>query len=226
MGRRAAIFTKPIIRENGVLVLLLGLCPALAVSTMAENAVGMGAVTTFVLLCSNTVVSLIKKAIPNKVRIPCYIVLIATFTVLAEMIVEAFAYSLYQSLGIFLPLVAFNCIIFARAEIFASKNRLVDSMIDAIGSGLGFTFALLAIASIREILGSGQFFGLDIPWLVDNNALIFSLAPGGFIVFALVLALVNKLTKGKALQQGQAKDCEGCASAIACGKHRLIGGVE
>jgi len=222
--KKSEIFTKPLIKENPVLILLLGLCPALAVSTMAENAIGMGAVTTFVLLCSNTVVSLMKKAIPNKVRIPCYIVMIAMFTVVAEMIVEAYAYPLYLSLGIFLPLVAFNCIIFGRAEVFASKNKLLPSIIDALGTGAGFTLALLAIASIREILGSGQWFGMDIPWLIDNTTMIFALAPGGFLVFAFLIALVNKATKGRALKQSES-GCAGCASAVACGKHlRMEGG--
>jgi electron transport complex protein RnfE len=219
------ILKRPIFKDNAVMVLLLGLCPALAVSTMAENAIGMGAATTFVLLGSNIVVSLIRKAIPNKVRIPCFIVLIATFTVLAEMLVEAFAYSLYQSLGIFLPLIAVNCVIFARAEVFASKNGTFDSIVDALGSGIGFTAALLLIASFREILGSGQWFGLNIPWLSDNSITIFTLAPGGFIVFACLIAAVNKISKGRALKMNET-GCDGCASAIVCGKHRRMGGDE
>jgi len=144
------ILTRGIIKENPVLVLVLGLCPALAVSTQAENAIGMGLATTFVLLGSNIVISLLRKIIPGRTRIPCYIVLIASFTVLAKMAIEAYAYTLYQSLGIFLPLIAVNCIIFARAEMFANRNNAVDSILDAIGSGVGFTIALLAIASIRE----------------------------------------------------------------------------
>jgi len=215
--KKRETLTKGILKENPVLVLLLGLCPALAVSTQAENAIGMGAATTFVLLGSNIVVSILRNVIPNKVRIPCYIVLIATFTVLAEMAVEAFAYTLYQSLGIFLPLIAVNCIIFARAEIFASKNKLFPSILDAFGTGIGFTLALLAIASVREIFGSGSWFGLSLPWLADNSAMIFTLAPGGFIVFACLIALVNKLTKGKALA-GKELGCDRCPSAATCGK--------
>jgi len=142
--------------------------------------------------------------------------MIASFTVLAQMAIEAFAYTLYQSLGIFLPLIAVNCIIFARAEMFASKHKTLDSILDALGSGMGFTLALLAIASVREILGSGSWFGLDLPWLSENNALIFTLAPGGFIVFACLLAAVNKITKGRAAKNEVG--CAGCPSAAACGK--------
>ena len=214
--KKTDILTRGIIKENPVLVLLLGLCPSLAVSTQAENAIGMGAATTFVLLGSNIVISLLRKIIPDKVRIPSYIILIASFTVLAKMAIEAYAYSLYQSLGIFLPLITVNCIILARAEMFASKNNIPDSILDALGFGTGFTLALLAIASVREILGSGTWFGMAIPWLSENNALIFTLAPGGFIVLACVLALVNKISKGKGT--GKEHDCAGCPSAVACGK--------
>ena len=214
--KKTDILTRGIIRENPVLVLLLGLCPTLAVTTQAENAIGMGAATTFVLLSSNIVISLLRKIIPDKVRIPCYIVLIASFTVLAKMAIEAYAYSLYQALGIYLPLITVNCIILARAEMFANRNNTLDSILDALGFGAGFTLAILAIASIREILGSGSWFGMAIPWLSENNALIFSLPPGGFIVFACVLALVNKLTKGKGARNESG--CKGCPSAKACGK--------
>ena len=214
--KKTDILTRGIIKENPVLVLLLGLCPSLAVSTQAENAIGMGAATTFVLLGSNIVISLLRKIIPDKVRIPSYIILIASFTVLAKMAIEAYAYSLYQSLGIFLPLITVNCIILARAEMFASKNNILDSILDALGFGAGFTLALLAIASVREILGSGTWFGMAIPWLSENNALIFTLAPGGFIVLACVLALVNKISKGKGTRKEH--DCAGCPSAAACGK--------
>jgi len=223
--KKTDIIKKAIFKENAVLILLLGLCPTLAVSTMAENAIGMGAATTFVLLGSNLVVSLLRKVIPNKVRIPCYIVLIASFTVVAEMAVEAFAYALYQSLGVFLSLIAVNCIIFARAEIFASKNRPLDSVVDAIGTGAGFTLALLAIASVREILGSGQWFGMDLPWLSENYASIFGLAPGGFIVFACLIATVNKITKNRVDKRAEF-GCGSCPSAIVCGKRFGNGGDE
>ena len=222
MGKRE-ILTRGILKENPVLVLVLGLCPTLAVSTLAENAIGMGLATTFVLLGSNVVISLLRKIIPDKVRIPCYIVLIASFTVLAEMAIEAYAYPLYQSLGIFLPLIAVNCIIFARAEMFANRNNTLDSILDALGSGAGFTLALLAIATIREILGSGKWFGLAIPWISDNYIFIFELAPGGFIVLACLLAVVNKLSGNKNRKE---HDCAACPSAAACGKAALKGGAE
>jgi len=214
--KKKEILMRGIIKENPVLVLVLGLCPALAVSTQAENALGMGIATTFVLLGSNIVISLLRNIIPGKTRIPCYIVLIASFTVLIKMVIEAYAYTLYQSLGIFLPLIAVNCIIFARAEMFANRNTAIDSILDALGSGLGFTIALLAIASIREIFGSGTFFGLALPWLADNNTMIFTLAPGGFIVFACLLAVVNKVSKSQNTRKDF--DCKGCPSAAACGK--------
>ena len=215
------IFSRGIIKENPVLVLVLGLCPALAVSTQAENAVGMGLATTFVLLGSNVVISLLKNIIPGRTRIPCYIVLIASFTVLVKMAIEAYAYPLYQALGIFLPLIAVNCVIFARAEMFANRNKVIDSVLDALGSGLGFTLALLAIATIREIFGSGTWFGIALPWLIDNNIMIFTLAPGGFIVFAFLLALVNRLSRA----YGDSKEpgCKGCPSADACGMCAMSG---
>jgi len=216
MMTKKDILTRGIIKENPVLVLVLGLCPALAVSTQAENAIGMGLATTFVLLGSNIVISLLRNIIPGRTRIPCYIVLIASFTVLAKMAIEAYAYPLYQSLGIFLPLIAVNCIIFARAEMFASKHNVLDSILDALGSGIGFTLALLAIASVREILGSGTWFGLEIPWLINNNAMIFTLAPGGFIVFACLLALVNKVLKDRRIKREH--NCATCPAAEACGK--------
>jgi len=205
------IITRGVIKENPVLVLALGLCPALAVSTQAENAIGLGLATTFVLLGSNLVISLLRKIIPGRIRIPCYIVLIASFTVLAKMAIEAYAYSLYLSLGIFLPLIAVNCIIFARAEMFANRNSPLDSIFDAVGTGLGFTLALLMIASIREILGSGTWFGIAIPWLSENSAMIFTTAPGGFIVFACLLAAGNKLSKKWGVQEEH--DCANCPSA-------------
>ena len=214
---KLSILTKGILKENPVLVLLLGTCPALAVSTQAENAIGMGAATMFVLLGSNILVSLLRNIIPDKVRIPCFIVFIASFTTIAEMLVDAFSYSLYQSLGIFLPLITVNCTILARAEMFASKNGVRDSVLDALGSGVGFTLALLAIATIREILGAGSWFGIALPWLKDNSAAIFTLAPGGFLVYAFLIAIINKVTKNR---PGKKQDfsCETCPSAVACGK--------
>ena len=214
---KLSIVVNGLVRENPVLVLVLGICPTLAVSTQVENALGMGIATTFVFLGSNVAISLLRKIIPDTVRIPCYIVLIAGFATLVQMAVEAYAYTLYQSLGIYLPLIAVNCIVFGRAEMFANKNTVPDSALDAIGMGSGFTLALVVIASIREIFGSGTWFGFKLPVLVDNNIEVFSLAPGGFIVFGLVIAAVNKISGGKALNH-QGIDCAGCLSAAACGK--------
>ena len=208
---------KGLIRENPVLVLVLGTCPTLAVTSSVLNALGMGVAATVVLLCSNMAISALRKVIPDKVRIPCYIVLIAGFVTMVEMLMHAFTPELYESLGIFLSLIVVNCIILGRAEMYASKNTVLDSAIDAVGMGLGFTLALFAMASIREIFGNGSFFGLPIPFLSENPISILTLAPGGFFVFGCLIALVNKLTKGKA-RGGKNFSCQGCPSAFLCGK--------
>ncbi|MCL2175836.1 MAG: electron transport complex subunit E [Treponema sp.] len=217
MNKKLSILYNGIIKENPVLVLILGICPALAVSTQTNTAVGMGLATTFVLLGSNIAISLLRKSIPNKVRIPCYIVLIAGFTTVVQMVVEAYAYSLYLALGIFLPLIAVNCIVFARAEMFANKNNVLDSAIDAIGMGAGFTLALFLIASIREIFGSGTWFGIKLPVLNGNSIEAFTLAPGGFIAFGLLIAIINKVSKGKAIKRGDF-GCDACPSKAVCSK--------
>ena len=224
MNDKLKIVSGGVFRENPVLVLALGTCPALAVSTQAGNAVGMGIAATAVLLGSNVVISLLRNIIPDKVRIPCYIVLIAGFVTLAQMIVEAYAFSLYEALGIFLPLIVVNCIILGRAEMYANKNSVVDSALDAIGMGLGFTLALLAIATLREVFGSGSWFGMGIPWLKDNNISIFTMAPGGFIIFGVMIAVVNKFLnkKDRKVELG----CSSCPAVAACGKTRGEGGAE
>jgi electron transport complex protein RnfE len=214
---KLSILTKGIIKENPVLVLVLGTCPTLAVTTQASNAIGMGVAFTLVLICSNVVISLLRNIISDKVRIPCYIVLIAGFVTVVEMVMDAFAYSLYESLGIYLSLIVVNCIILGRAEMFANKNRPFDSFLDAVGMGIGFTLTLLAMASIREIFGSGTWFGMPVPVLADNNISIMTMAPGGFFVFACLIALVNKISKGKAIKKKEF-GCAGCPSAAACGK--------
>lgn len=210
-----SVLTKGIIKENPVLVLILGTCPTLAVTTMASNGIGMGLAATFVLVCSNIVISLLKNVIPDKVRIPCYIVIIAGFVTLLSSLMEAFFPDLYSSLGLFLQLIVVNCIILGRAEMFASKNGILASALDGLGMGLGFTLALLIIGSIREILGSGALFGITLTANLFSPISIFILAPGGFLIYGLVIAAVNKLTKGKAIKK---KDfgCEGCANASAC----------
>ncbi|MDR1821348.1 MAG: electron transport complex subunit E [Oscillospiraceae bacterium] len=205
--------TKGIIKENPVLVIVLGTCPTLAVSTQASNAIGMGIAATFVLICSNLVISLLRNIIPDKVRIPCYVVLIAGFVSLVQLLLEAYAYSLYEALGIYLPLIVVNCIILGRAEMFANKNKPLDSVLDGIGMGLGFTLTLFVMASIREILGSGTFFGAKIPWLSSNGISVLTMAPGGFIVFGALMALVNRILRKKPPKD---RDCESCALAGSC----------
>lgn len=213
-SKKMNILTAGIIRDNPVLVLLLGTCPTLAVSTSATNALGMGAASTFVLIGSNIVIALLKNIIPNKVRIPCYIVVIAGFVTLVQMVLHAFVPALYDALGLFLPLIVVNCIILGRAEAFASKNSVIDSLLDAIGMGIGFTLALFLIGSIREIIGFGTFFGISLGENFQTISII-GLAPGGFFVYGCIIALLNKLTKGKGVKR-KSYDCESCASCGAC----------
>jgi electron transport complex protein RnfE len=205
------------LRENPVLVLVLGTCPTLAISTQASNAVGMGLAATFVLICSNAVISALRNIIPDKVRIPCYIVLIAGFVTVVQMVLEAYAHSLFEALGIYLPLIVVNCIILGRAEMFANKNRVIDSALDGLGMGIGFTLTLLVMASIREVLGSGTWFGIAIPWLSDNGISVLTMAPGGFIVFGCLIALVNKILGRKQSPENESY-CAGCPSADTCGR--------
>ena len=214
---KLSILTNGIIKENPVLVLVLGTCPTLATTTSAINAVGMGITATVVLIFSNLFISLLKNIIPDKVRIPCYIVVIAGFVTIVEMVVHAYALDLYNALGVFLPLIVVNCIIFGRAEMFASKNSPIDSVLDGVGMGLGFTLTLFMMGGIRELLGSGSIFGIQV-W--GSPIGIFSQAPGGFIVFGCLVALVGVITKGKAIKK---KDfsCEGCPSAAFCGQAQL-----
>ena len=215
-------FLKGLIKENPVLVLVLGTCPTLAISTKISNAIGMGLAATVVLICSNMAVSALRKVISDKVRIPCYIVLIAGFVTVVSMILNAYANTLYEALGIYLSLIVVNCIILGRAEMYANKHGVIDSAIDAAGMGLGFTLALVLMALIRETLGSGTFLGYEIPILIDNHISILSAAPGGFFVFGCLIALVNKISKRKAIKK---KDfsCSNCPSASICGKKGCVG---
>ncbi len=215
MNNKLKILTNGIIKENPVLVLVLGTCPALAVTNNTINGVGMGIAATFVLICSNMVISLLKKTIPDKVRIPCYIVVIAGFVTVVELLLEAYMKSLYDALGIFLPLIVVNCIILGRAEMFANKNSVFDSMLDGIGMGLGFTLALFIMGSIREILGVGTFCNIPIPWLADNPISILAQAPGGFFVYGFIIAMLNKVSHGKAVKR-KSFDCESCPSHAGC----------
>ena len=187
---KLSILTKGFFRENPTLILVLGCCPTLAVTTSVTNALGMGAATTFVLLMSNMLISALKNVIPDKVRIPSYIVIIATFVSMIDLLIQGFLPSLSASLGVFIPLIVVNCIVLGRAEAFANKNTVFDSLLDGLGMGIGFTIALTLIGGIREILGAGSFLGYQfIP--SEYNMLIFVLAPGAFIVFGFVMAAVR-----------------------------------
>ncbi len=184
-------FTKGFIQENPVFVLFLGLCPVLGVTTSAINGMGMGLATTFVLLMSNIVVSTVKNFIPDKVRIPAFIVIIASFVTIVELTMQAYVPALFEALGLFIPLIVVNCIVLGRAEAFASKNTLLSSAIDGFGMGLGFTLALVMLGGIREILGSGSIFGYK--FIEGDGMLIFILAPGAFIVLGYLIMLMQKL---------------------------------
>lgn len=187
-------FSKGFIKENPVFVLLLGMCPTLGVTSSAINGLGMGLATTFVLLMSNMVVSLVKNGIPDKVRIPAFIVIIASFVTVVQLAMQAYLPSLFKSLGLFIPLIVVNCIVLGRAEAFASKNNVISSAIDGLGMGLGFTFALVTLGGIREILGSGKIFDITI-YPENYVTLVFVLAPGAFIVLGYLIALLNQLKK-------------------------------
>lgn len=208
---------KGIIKENPVLVLLLGTCPTLAVTSDVKSALGMAAAAAIVLICSNLVISLLRNIIPDQVRIPCYIVVIAGFVTVVEMLMHAFFPDIYSALGIFLSLIVVNCIILGRAEMFASKNGVVDSVLDAVGMAIGFAVALLAMAIIREIFGSGSFFGIEIPFLKNYTIPLLTSAPGGFFVFGLLIAVVNKFLSKKRKPKAEF-GCDGCPSAAACNK--------
>ena len=189
-----SIFLNGFIKENPILVLILGTCPTLATTSSAANGLGMGLATTFVLLGFNVVISLIKSLVPDKVRIPAYVVVIATFVSVVEMVMQAYVPALYESLGIFIPLIVVNCIVLGRAEAFASKNTVGKSALDGLGMGLGFAMALAVLGSIREILGTGKVFGQAL-YPDSYGMLIFVLAPGAFIALGYLIAVVNKLKK-------------------------------
>lgn len=206
-------FTKGLIKENPTLVSLLGMCPTLAVTVSASNAVGMGAAATFVLICSNLVISLLKKVIPSQVRLPAYIVIIAGFVTVAGFILQAALPDIYDALGIFLPLITVNCIILGRAEMFASKNNAAASVLDGLGMGVGFTLAMLAVSSVREIFGSGTWFGMQIRPDFIEPMQIFIFPAGGFFVLGCVIALVNKISRRTS---PAAAGCAGCPNKDGC----------
>lgn len=187
-------FSKGFFKDNPVFVMLLGMCPTLGVTTSAENGLGMGLATTFVLVMSNLVVALVKDFIPNKVRIPAFIVVIASFVTIVEMVMQAYLPALFEALGLFIPLIVVNCLVLGRAEAFASKNTLGSSIIDGLGMGLGFSMALTMLGAVRELFGSGQIFGLTL-YPEDYGMLVFVLAPGAFIALGYLTAIINKVRK-------------------------------
>ncbi len=205
-------FTKGLIKENPNLVMLLGMCPTLAVTVMAENGLGMGLATTFVLVCSNLVISLLKKIIPDTVRLPCFIVIIAGFVTLVSLLLDAFLPELAEELGVFLSLITVNCIILGRAEMFACKNKVIPSVLDGLGMGLGFTASLFIVGSIREILGTGKWMGIDIAPDFLEPMTLFILPAGGFFTLGCVIAIVGKLTGKKPKKIS----CEGCPGRATC----------
>ncbi|HNQ20532.1 MAG TPA: electron transport complex subunit E [Bacteroidales bacterium] len=189
-------FTKGILKENPVLVLVLGTCPTLATTTSAINGLGMGLAFTFVLALSNVIISAVRKMVPNIIRIPIFIVIIATFVTIVDMVMHAYVPDLYKALGIFIPLIVVNCIVLGRAEAFASKNNILSSLVDGLGMGVGFTLLLTVLGSIREILGAGSIFGYKFIAPTADGILVFILAPGAFLTLAILMAL-NNLYKNK-----------------------------
>ena len=188
------VFLNGLIKENPTFVLLLGMCPTLGTTSSALNGMSMGLATTFVLICSNVVISLLRNLIPDKVHIPAYIVVIASFVTALKMLMQAYLPSLYASLGLFIPLIVVNCIILGRAEAFAAKNKPIPSLFDGLGMGLGFTCALTLLGAVRELLGTGTFFGLHV-LPSSMNMLVFVLAPGAFITLGFLIAIVNQIKK-------------------------------
>lgn len=217
MNRYAQTFSKGIVKENPVFRLVLGTCPTLAITTAAVNGLGMGAAATFVLVCSNIVISLLRKLIPDKVRLPAYIVVIAGFTTIVQMLVGAFLPAIDEALGIYLPLIVVNCIILGRAEAFAGKNSVGLSALDGLGMGVGFTAALLLMGGIRELLGAGTLFGWPEGGLLPPIA-IFVAPAGGFFVFGMLIWLVNKLSAkwDRGFVPKETFGCDSCPNASAC----------
>ena len=215
-----SVLLKGILIENPVFVLILGTCPTLATTTSVIGALAMGIATMCVLICSNAAISMLRKFIPDEVRIPCYIVVIAGFVTVVQMLMHAFLPALYDMLGVYLALITVNCIILGRAEMFASKNSVGRSILDGIGMGIGFTVALLAMATIRETLGAGTFAGIEIPVLSTHTIGVMKEAPGGMLVYGILIGVVNKFTSGKLIRK-KSFGCAGCPSAHLCGGNEV-----
>ena len=221
--KKLSTLTKGVIKENPVLRLVLGTCPTLAITTAAINGIGMGVAATLVLIGSNAVISLLRNVIPEKVRIPAFITIIAAFVSIIQMLVKAFLPGIDAALGIFLPLIVVNCIILARAEMFASKNPVLPSILDAIGMGVGFTAAITLMGMIRELLGAGTIFGLQVTQGAVEPMLIFILPPGGFFVFGVLVALSNKLAVKMGKKPVKNLGCGGCNGCAGCNSCETLG---
>ena len=217
MKEKLKVFSNGLLKENPSLRLVLGTCPTLAVTTLAVNGLGMGLAATFVLLCSNIAISALRKIIPDKVRLPAYITVIATFVTVLQMLVKAFVPALDSALGIFLPLIVVNCINLGRAEMFASKNSIGLSALDGLGMGLGFTGTLVVMGSVREVLGAGTLFGVQVMPAAVDPMTVFITPPGGFFVFGCLMALVIWIEIKTNNRKVRSIGCEGCPSASVCG---------
>lgn len=213
------IVIKGLILENPVLVLVLGTCPTLAQTGSVISALGMGIAATLVLICSNMAISALRKVIPDTVRIPCYIVVIAGFVSVVQMLMHAYLPDIYDMMGVYLALIVVNCIILGRAEMFARKNSVLDSALDGLGMGLGFLLALLVMATIREVLGNASFAGMPIKFFEPYRIAILTQAPGGFLVFGILIAVMNKIMEKQGGVKRKSFSCEGCPCASTCNKN-------
>ncbi len=218
MNKKLLIVLRGIIMENPVLILVLGTCPTLAQTGSVVSAVGMGIAATLVLICSNAAISALRNIIPETVRIPCYIVVIAGFVSVVQMLMHAYLPDLYEMMGVYLALIVVNCIILGRAEMFARKNPVLDSALDGLGMGLGFLLALFLMATVREVLGNASFAGIAIPFLEPVKIPILTQAPGGFLVFGILIAVMNRLTARRGGVRRKSFSCESCPQAGMCHK--------
>ena len=215
---KLSILLKGILSENPVLILILGTCPTLAMTTGVVSAFSMGIAAAIVLICSNIVISALRNIIPETVRIPCYIVIIAGFVTVVQMLLQAYLPDIYDKLGVYLALIVVNCIILGRAEMYARKNTVLNSALDGIGMGIGFLVALVLIATLREVLGNASFAGMEIAFLQSYKIPILVQAPGGFLVYGILIAIMNALTAKRGGVKKKSFSCEGCPTAASCSK--------
>ena len=223
---KLAILLRGIITENPVLILILGTCPTLATTGNVTSALSMGLAATVVLICSNVVISALRKLIPDSVRVPCYIVIIAAFVTAVQMLLQAFLPSIYEMLGVYLALIVVNCVILGRAEMFARKNTVLDSALDGVGMGVGFILALFLMAFVREVFGAGAFMGMEISFMKSVRIPMLAQAPGGYLVYGILIAVMNKLTEKKGGVKKKSFSCEGCPSAAVCHSRACENGKE